>query len=290
MHAVTRRQFGAIALSAAACAFGGLAGCTPAATKTTQQGSGSAAAAPAPAPEGTIVVGVRSDIVGFGLQNEKTGKYYGLEIDIAEEMASRMGYKEVEYTTVTPDNRKETLLAGEVDALVACYSIADSRLENLDFSPAYYTDNVIAVVQKSSLIDSISDLKGCTFGTMAGSNAAPLLSIKLYNVGFTNGEVVKANDDNSEVDFDTWHLSQFPSYQALSNALEEGIVDAIVLDGAIAHTYINDDRSIIQGFNVAEQSYGVATQKNSELSGMVHDAIQGMLDDGTIAKLVDKWD
>src|SRR5699024_10854973 len=44
------------------------------------------------AGEGTLRVGVRSDIVGFGFYNEGTGKYYGLEIDIAEELAERMGY------------------------------------------------------------------------------------------------------------------------------------------------------------------------------------------------------
>ena len=61
------------------------------------------------------------------------------------------------------------------------------------------------------------------------------------------------------------------------------------VDGAIAQTYMNDDRSYIEGFEVAEQSFGVATQKGSELSGAVAQAIQGMLDDGTIAALVDKW-
>ena len=38
------------------------------------------------------------------------------------------------------------------------------------------------------------------------------------------------------------------------------------------------------------QEYGVATQKDSALSQPVAEAIQGMLDDGTIAELTDKWD
>ena len=39
-----------------------------------------------------------------------------------------------------------------------------------------------------------------------------------------------------------------------------------------------------------QQEYGVATQKDSALSQPVAEAIQGMLDDGTIAELTDKWD
>lgn len=239
---------------------------------------------------GTLKVGVRADVMGFGYLNEQTGNYYGLEIDIANEMASRMGYANVEFSTVTPDDRKEKLLNGEIDCIVGCYSIAESRLKNFDFSPAYYNDSVILMVQNSSLVKKLSDLKGGTIGTMSGANTAPQLATKLYEESFTNGEVVTANDDNSYVTFDTWTLRQYPSYQELSDALEEGEVDAIALDGAIAKTYENDERSKLEDIEIDNQSYGVATQKDSELSAKVSETIQGMLDDGTIETLIDKWD
>ena len=76
---------------------------------------------------GTLKAGVRADIVNFGYLNSESEKYYGLEIDIAEEMAKRMGYKDVEYVTVEPSTRKEMLQDGKVDCLVAAYSISDSR-------------------------------------------------------------------------------------------------------------------------------------------------------------------
>ena len=41
---------------------------------------------------------------------------------------------------------------------------------------------------------------------------------------------------------------------------------------------------------VSDQDYAVATQKGSNLSQSVADTIQAMLDDGTIATLIDKWD
>lgn len=273
---LTRRSFGALMLGALPASLL-MAGCSDGAVG-------------AIAGSGTLRAGVRADVVGFGYLNEGTGNYYGLEIDLVSELAERLGYGDVEFVTVVPDDRKERLLAGEVDLVAACYSIADSRLENFDFSPAYYDDEVVAVVQNSSLIESVDDMRGLTFGTMAGSNAAPLLSVKLYETGFSNGEPVTANDDNSEVEFDTWRLRQFPGYQELSDALEQGVVDAMVLDGAIAHTYMDDKRSVLEGFVVAEQSYGVATQKDSALSAPVAEAVQAMLDDGTVAALQDKWD
>lgn len=258
------------------CLLAGLAGCGGSDAKAS---SGS----------GTLRVGVRSDVVGFGYLNEATNKYYGLEIDIAEDMAARMGYADVEFVTVTPDTRKKMLTEGDVDCMIACYSVAASREENFDFSPTYYTDSSVVMVEDSSLITSVDDLKGLTFGTMAGTNTAPQLALKLTESGFTSGEALEQNEDHSMTQFDTFRLVQLASYQDLSKALEEGTIDAACMDGAIAHTYLSADRSILD-YTIDTQEYGVATQKGSSLSAPVAEAVQSMLDDGTIAALTDKWD
>ena len=106
----------------------------------------------------TLRVGVRDDIINFGFYNETTGKYYGLEIDLAAELAQRIGCDGVEYITVTPDTRKDMLLNGEVDVVIATYSIAESREENFDFSAPYYEDDTIIMVEKSTLFGSIREL------------------------------------------------------------------------------------------------------------------------------------
>lgn len=238
---------------------------------------------------GTLRVGVRGDVAGFGSYNEKNQKYYGLEIDIAEELAKRLGYKDVAYTQVSPETRKETLLNGDVDCLIACYSVSDSRKENFDFSDAYYDDSIILMVEKSSLINSVKKLKGATFGTVSGANTAPQLAQYLVDKGFSKGKKTKANIDNTHVVFDTWTLLQFESYKELSNALETGEVDAMACDGAIAKAYTNDDRAILGDFSIEPQHYAVATNKDSDLSQPVKDAISNMLNDETIAKLIKKW-
>lgn len=236
-----------------------------------------------------LKVGVRADVVGFGYYNQDTQDYYGLEIDLARELASRLGYDDVEFATVTPSTRKETLMQGDVDCLVALYSISDSRLENFDFSPAYYTDHMKIMVEKSSLIDKVSELKGLTVGTLSGADTAPELVAQLAEQGFTSGKVLKANDDNTDVTFDSFHLLQYQSYQELSDALEAGDIDAVAMDGSVAKAYTAMNRSFIT-FDDVTESYGVATLKNSDLSSQVSQAVQDMIDDGTIAALVDKWD
>lgn len=272
MASRAKRAFGAIAAVALAAAVAlGMAGCGE--TGATQ-GSG------------TLKVGVRSDIVNFSLLNEQTGKYYGLEVDIAQELASRLGYADVEFSTVTPDDRKDKLLSGEVDCLVACYSIADSRLENFDFSPAYYTDATSIMVENSSLVTEVTQLEGGTFGIMSGSNAGPLLAIKLNEMGIIGDNIISNTDEGTQ--YEGVYVKKYPSYADLSQALEEGEVDAAVMDGSIAGTYIDDDRSL-PDVNISDQLYGVATQKDSDLSPRIAEAVQAMLNDGTIAALIEKW-
>ena len=244
----------------------------------------------------TLRVGVRDNIVNFGYLNEISGKYYGLEVDIATELANRLGYGNVEFTTVTPDNRKQMLLDGNIDCIIACYSISDTRIENFDFSPAYYTDSICIMVENSSMIKKIEDLQNKKIGVMSGSNTGPILAIKLQEIGMIQGELgskvtgVQALSDTDEATvFNGMYFKKENNYNALSDDLEVGSVDAVAMDGAIAKTYKNDERKILN-FNVSEQQYGVATQKGSELSAQVSEKIQGMLDDGTIEALKDKWD
>ena len=49
---------------------------------------------------GVLKVGVRADVVGFSSYNEHTGKFYGAEVDIAEELAERILYAGEEQATV----------------------------------------------------------------------------------------------------------------------------------------------------------------------------------------------
>lgn len=251
---------------------------------------GCAGAASSAANGGTLVVGVRADVAGFSSYNAHTGKYYGAEVDIAEELAQRLGYADVDFEAVTPDTREQMLQNGAVDCLIACYSVSDERERAFDFSPAYYTDSIILVAENSSLIGGIDDLRGATFGTASGANTASQLQAHLAEVGFSDGVAQQTASDGAVTEFDTWKLRAYPDYQALSDALESGEIDVMACDGAIAKTYLNDERVILPGFSIDPQRYAVATPQHSQLSARVSDAMQQMIDDGTVAKLIDKWD
>lgn len=276
-HSVTRRKACRLAISAAGATLAAVV--LPACSNSHSGMSGKA----------RLNVGVRSDIVGFSERNPNNGKYYGFEIDLANELANRLGYGGCSFISVTPETREEMLSSGKVDCLIACYSISDERKKLFDFSAAYYTDSVILVVENTSLIQSFSQLKGGTIGTVSGTNAAPQLAAKFFELGLSDGIPQQQDAKSGNIDYDTWHLSQYASYAELSRALEAGDVDAMAPDGAIAKTYLDDERTVLPDFGINPQRYAVATQKGSELSPKVAAEVRSMLKDKTIDTLIEKW-
>ncbi|MDD3222366.1 MAG: transporter substrate-binding domain-containing protein [Lachnospiraceae bacterium] len=235
------------------------------------------------AKSGTLRVGVRDDIMNLGYHSEVTGKYYGLEIDLANALAAEMGYKDVEFTPVQPETRKDTLLNGDVDCLIAAYTIADSRLENFDFSAPYYTDTLKVMVETSTTFTNIEELKNKKIGVLSGSSAGPQIVERMQELGLLPGADEEVPEEN--IGFE---VVKIDSYEELNTALEEGTIDAVCMDGCIAQTYLTDSRRFLD-VEFTEQQYGVATQKDSELSSAVAAAVDKLLEDGTIDKLVDKW-
>lgn len=276
-HSVTRRKACRLAISAAGATLAAVV--LPACSNSHSGMSGKA----------RLNVGVRSDIVGFSERNPNNGKYYGFEIDLANELANRLGYGGCSFISVTPETREEMLSSGKVDCLIACYSISDERKKLFDFSAAYYADSVILVVENTSLIQSFSQLKGGTIGTVSGTNAAPQLAAKFFELGLSDGIPQQQDAKSGNIDYDTWHLSQYASYAELSRALEAGDVDAMATDGAIAKTYLDDERTVLPDFGINPQRYAVATQKGSELSPKVAAEVRSMLKGKTIDTLIEKW-
>lgn len=236
--------------------------------------------------KGTLRVGVRSDVTNFGYYNENTEKYYGMEIDLAWELAERIGYETVEFVSVDPYDREQKLENGEIDCLIACYTITPERQKRFNISSPYYTDNVVIMVEKSSMIDSAKQLLGKKIGVIEGSATAQQVTSGLFAQGIVT--------DYTADSFDAAKYSggitfcEMDSYEELIAALEEGTIDAVSTDGCILQQYMTEERSYVS-INISEQFYGVAVNKNSTLIGSIEEAIQGICSDGSMEMLIDKW-
>ena len=81
----------------------------------------------------------------------------------------------MEFTTVTAATRTELLDSGDIDCVIATFTITEVRKESWDFSTAYYTDAVTVLVEDASGITTLADLVGKTVGVSSGSTSAKAL-------------------------------------------------------------------------------------------------------------------
>ena len=139
------------------------------AASTTDTASSSTDTTPA---GGTLKVGVKDAVIGFGYKDPATGEYSGLEIELAKKIADSLGYEDVEFTTVTAATRTELLDSGDLDCVIATFTITDERKKSWDFSTPYYTDAVTVLVEKADGITDLSGLVGKKIGVSTGSTSA----------------------------------------------------------------------------------------------------------------------
>lgn len=233
---------------------------------------------------GVLRVGVKNAVIGFGFQDELTGEYSGMEISLAEKIAESLGV-DVEFTTVTAATRTELLDSGDIDCVLATFTITDERKESWDFSTPYYTDYVTVLVQKDSGIAGLADLADKKVGVSSGSTSARSLVSAMIENGVISGD----GFDTESFDPSTWtdgiSFAQYDDYPTISTALSAGEVDAFCVDKSILAVYHTDDRIYIEE-KFAPQEYGVATKKGSGFSAYVDGLVTDWLADGTIDGLI----
>ena len=272
--------------------LGLLAGCgSDAATETT-----AAAAAPAEGyaedvqaiiDRGVLRVGVKNAVEGFGFQDTLTGEYSGMEIDLANMIAEHLGV-DVEFTTVTAATRSELLDSGDIDCVLATFTITEERKQSWDFTTPYYTDHVTVLVEKDSGITSLADLEGAVIGVSSGSTSAKSVVQALIDNGIIDGE----GFDPDTFDPATWtefvSFRQYEDYPAISTALSANEVQAFSVDKSILAIYNTDSRTYIEE-EFAPQEYGIATTKGSGFSAVCEELVTGWLEDGTINGLIETY-
>ena len=233
---------------------------------------------------GVLRVGVKNAVIGFGYQDPLTEEYSGMEIELAKKIAEYLGV-DVEFTAVTAATRTELLDSGDIDCVLATFTITDERKESWDFSTPYFTDHVTVLVEDASGITDLSGLVDKTVGVSSGSTSARSLVKAMIDAGLISGD----NFDTETFDPATWtegvRFQQYDDYPTISTALSAGEIDAFCVDKSILAIYKTDGRSYITD-EFAPQEYGVATTKGSGLSVLVDELVQGWLADGTVDALI----
>jgi putative glutamine transport system substrate-binding protein len=221
---------------------------------------------------GKLLVGVKADVPSFGYQ-ELGGEFEGLEIDLAKEIAKEiLGDPEaVEFTAVTAKTRGPLLDTGELDLVIATFTIKADRLLQYNFSKPYFVDAVGLLVKKDSGIAGFADLNGKTIGVAQSSSTRDALTAAADEAGYA------------------LEFAEFPTYPDIRAALDSDRVACFSVDKAILMGYV-DDTVVLLPDSFASQPYGVTSKKgNDGLQALVDEKVAALRADGTLDALVAKW-
>lgn len=270
-----KRKWGALLAAILAAAV--LAGCGGQSKAPAGSGSGDASGLPAQVEKiknaGVLKVGVKEDVPKFGYLDPAKNVHEGMEIDLAKRIAKEIFGDEtkVEFTGVNAKTRGPALDNGEIDMVIATFTITEERKLSWNFSDPYFTDYVGFLVLESSGIQSWKDLDGKTIGVAQSASTRAAL-------------IEQAQEDGITVQF-----MEFATYPEIKAALDSGRIDAFSVDQSILWGY-KDDKNVMLPDKFAPQEYGIATKKsNTELAEFVNNIIKEMKASGEMDQLYEKW-
>lgn len=222
---------------------------------------------------GKLRVGVKLDVPGFGYEDPDTGQMEGMEVDLARTLAKEItgSEKNVEFVGVSAKTRGPLLDNGEIDMVIATFTITDERKKSYHFTTPYFTDQVGFLVRKE---DGFTDLKSLAGKTIGVAQSA------------TTKQSITAEGAKDNL---TFKYAEFGPYPMLKLALSSKRIDAFSVDKSILLGYVDENTEILDiGF--APQEYGIATSlTNTDLAQYLDDAITRYQDDGTMAAILKKW-
>lgn len=223
---------------------------------------------------GTLRVGVKSDVPGFGYFNSETKEFEGIEIDLARLIAGDIlsDDKAVEFVAVTAQTRGPMLDNGELDMVIATFTITEERKESYNFTKPYYHDELGFLVVAGSDIQSFADIDGKTVGIAQSGTAKSALEAEAEKRG------IQLN------------YGERASYPELKAALTAGEIDAFAVDKSILIGYSDEKTRILDdGFN--PQDYGIATKlENTQLAEYLDEFLDTIMQDGQFDEILTQWE
>ncbi|MEU3983170.1 glutamate ABC transporter substrate-binding protein [Streptomyces sp. NPDC026672] len=219
-----------------------------------------------------ITVGIKFDQPGIG---QKTPQgYSGFDIDVATYIAQKLGYKadQIEWKESKSADRETMLQRGDVDFIVASYSITPERQQKVDFAGPYLLAHQDVLIRADdNSIKAPADLNSKRLCSVTGSTSAQNVKDKL---------APKAQ------------LQEYPTYSACLTGLQNKAIDALTTDDSILAGYAAQSqfkgKFKLGGFKMTNENYGIGVKKGSDLKAKINTALESMVSDGSWQKAVDK--
>ncbi len=221
---------------------------------------------------GVFVLGLDASFPPMGFTDDD-GTIIGYDIDLAKEVASRLGV-EFKAQPIDWDAKEMELSTGKIDCIWNGFTMSEERSKALAFTRPYLANDQVVVVKNNSDFKKLADFAGKKVGLQAGSSAQ------------------EAVDSNEEFKSSLKEIVFFKDNMTALNDLLVGGIDAVVMDSVVANYSIATTKKPLKLLDesLAKEAYGVGFRKNDvKLRDEVQKILEEMEQDGTVANISIKW-
>lgn len=201
------------------------------------------------------------------------GKIVGIDAEVAQAIADKLDMElvieDMDFTAII-----SAIQGGKADIGMAGLTVTEDRLESVDFSTSYATGVQVIIVKEGSEITSPDDLSkgGYTIGVQES----------------TTGDIYLTEDLESK---DLATIERYNKGADAVQALLTDKIDCVVIDNEPAKAFVaaNEGLTILETSYVTED-YAICFAKgNDELAEKVNNALEELIDDGTVKSIIDKY-
>jgi glutamate transport system substrate-binding protein len=194
---------------------------------------------------GSITIGTKFDQPLFG-QRTLDGQLTGFDTEIGRIIAAGLGIapENVNWTEAPSAQREDLIERGDVDMVIATYTINDARKERVSFAGPYYQAGQTLMVRSDN-----TDITGPDSLRATGARVCTV-------TGSTPSENIRPYIDEAQ-------LTLFDTYSQCRDALGNGQVDVVTTDNVILLGYVaeSDGAYKLVGGTFTEEPYGIGVTK-----------------------------
>ncbi|ETX28097.1 ABC transporter substrate-binding protein [Roseivivax isoporae] len=217
----------------------------------------------------TLTVGAYPANPPWEYKNEQSA-FEGFEVDVVHEIGKRIG-AEIEFQDLGFQALFAATASGRIDMAISTITITDERLQSQDFTQGYYDSDLALISSRGGDVSGLDDMAGKTVGVLSSSVAEAWVNANAEAMGF-----------------DT--VRGYTTQQNLLLDVQAGRLDGAVGDLA-GYQYAfrqMPDLEILETIPTGDR-FGIMLPKGSEHLERVNSAISGIKEDGTLARIHEKW-
>ncbi|WP_433574762.1 glutamate ABC transporter substrate-binding protein [Nocardia brasiliensis] len=219
---------------------------------------------------GHLTIGIKFDQPGLGMRNTD-GSFGGFDVEVARYVAGKLGVPPggIEFRETPTPQREAMLESGQVDFVVASYSITEKRKSRVGFAGPYYIAGQALLVRADN-----ADISG-----PESLNGKKVCSAK----GSTSAQYIEHN-------FPGTQLHTYDTYSSCLEGLRTATWDAVTTDDTVLAGYAaqNVGAFKVVGKPFTIEKYGIGVPKGDKrLRVAINEAIEKMIADGSWQRAFD---